>query len=276
MSQEHLRVDLASSGFVDLLVSVAWLDLSDDDLAFVRGLWRTMSAYSEPAIGVDTGEAGGGGGFEPPAPPPPPEPVYWPKGDPEWTAFVADREQNYERRFGHPFGERPLIMDSPLMDGEPAEGEGGSSVGVETHVASAPSHPEPVRDEIDGERLVWGNDGLGPSLDPPGLLVDELDAAAAVEEMIANRGTPSSGYKCDRCPRVLATLAGKARHMTVAHGDKRSKVERVTADQERARKALLDGDPISTELVDCGHEGCTARRSSDAIARHRLSMHGVG
>lgn len=66
---EVLRVELASGGYVSLVVDIRWLEASYADLEFVRDLAARLRAYgSEPGSGVAPGEAVGGGWSEPPVP----------------------------------------------------------------------------------------------------------------------------------------------------------------------------------------------------------------
>lgn len=304
--EEALRI--ARSELDDLTVRQSYVEEEVRGLTLALG--RARRAESEPAIGVDRGEAGGGGGSEPPPPPPErtareiydeligpiPEAKDWPDGplnDPHgircpgrWggrgmcNCGVRARAWTEEQ-----IRERPLIMDSPLMDGEPTEfpswdevreaartnpglslvveGEGGSGLlrhgGVRHGDAlTAPSHPELLGDAPLSE------------VDPA--------AAAAVARMVANTsdGLPP-GFRCPHCPRGFATEAGRNRHVGQAHRRHARPDDHIlTPAQIAAQAALVEGDPVSMDLVDCGEPGCSARRSADAIARHRLSMHGVG
>lgn len=125
--------------------------------------------------------------------------------------------------------------------------------------------------------LMDGDVEVPPGVGEPLGFVDEPVPGGLLD----SQGLPA-GYRCDLCSRVLATQAGKARHMTVAHQAKaltREQVERQTelasGDPGGYVKRDPEDEPIGADgLVGCGIGDCTARRSATTIERHRLSMHG--
>lgn len=238
---EIVEVSLRSGGGVSLSVGADWLSMSDDDLRFVRGIAAYLRTYeSGQGSGVAPGAAGGGGGSEPPPSPPVPGPLLL-------AGMVAAKiEEDHARQqreaLACPPPMQPRDVPQVVLPPWPVEGEGDASTAASNGPGTdpAPSHPEP---------------------DVP------LDS----------QGLPFS-YRCDLCPRVLLTVGGKARHMTVAHHSKP-----LTREQIERQTALTVGDPggyVGTVgpdgLVECGIGDCTARRSVAAIDRHRLSMHGEG
>lgn len=111
-----------------------------------------------------------------------------------------------------------------------------------------------------------------PSRPEPSSAVD--DAVAAMQALSEGVVLPQ-GYPCSECPRVLATEAGRSRHLTVAHKRHAKRVEAQSAAVAEVAAAGEAMEQVVDGLVTCGVDGCEAKRSPDAIGRHRLSMHGV-
>jgi hypothetical protein len=208
VTSEHIRVDLRSGGWVDLLVDVKWLDLDMADLEFVRDLARMVRGYSEPVAGEVPGEAVGGGWSEPPAPTTEP--------------LIGESEVDRVR----------ATVDWPTLG-----------------VCIAPSW-----EERDAAREQAAEDALVAVADSGG----------------STSGLSAGAHVCDdpECFRTFVTRQGLGVHRRRAHGSK--------------WPALSGPDPVAfaeeadeNGLVACGVGDCVARRSVDAIVRHRLSMHGV-